>query len=239
MLETKIKVLLWTIPLALLGALLVLTVQSTPLPAIAQSNQGTFFEEAIRSSNGTGEGTPPASSAGAGAGAVSQEGEGAGGESAAMGASLMRQGQISSSESDVPGRDDAQSAIIIPPRDDNAVLSGILTYHASRPVDLIVWNNVELENTTAIPEEFGDIDDIVDVGGKTFALAAVGAGDSGSIPFAGNAIEVVGEDEPFIVTYSFNAFPALANLVNDIQSLNAFNATAADEGADADNDDEE
>jgi hypothetical protein len=239
MLETKIKVLLWTIPLAMLGALLVLTVQSTPLTVIAQSNQGTFFEEAVRSANGTGEGTPPASSAETGAGAVSQEGEGAGGESAAMGASLMRQGQISSSESEVPGRDDTQSAVIVPPRDDNAVLSGILTYHASRPVDLIVWNNVELENTTAIPEEFGDITDIVDIGGKTVALAGVGSGESGSIPFAGNAIEVVGEDEPFIVTYSLNAFPALANLVNDIQSLNAFNATAEDEGDDSDNDDEE
>jgi hypothetical protein len=239
MLETKIKVLLWTIPLALLGALLVLTVQSTPLTAIAQSNQGTFFEEAVRSTNGTGEGTPPASSAETGPGAVSQEGERAGGESAAMGASLMRQGQISSSESEVPGRDDTQSAVIVPPRDDNAVLSGILTYHASRPVDLIVWNNVELENTTAIPEEFGDITDIVDIGGKTVALAGVGSGESGSIPFAGNAIEVVGEDQPFIVTYSLNAFPALANLVNDIQSLNAFNATAEDEGDDSDNDDEE
>jgi hypothetical protein len=239
MLETKIKVLLWTIPLAMLGALLVLTVQSTPLTVIAQSNQGTFFEEAVRSANGTGEGTPPAGSAETGAGAASQEGEGAGGESAAMGASLMRQGQISSSESEVPGRDDTQSAVIVPPRDDNAVLSGILTYHASRPVDLIVWNNVELENTTAIPEEFGDITDIVDIGGKTVALAGVGSGESGSIPFAGNAIEVVGEDEPFIVTYSLNAFPALANLVNDIQSLNAFNATAEDEGDDSDNDDEE
>jgi hypothetical protein len=230
MLETKIKVLSWIIPTAVLGALLVLTVQSAPLPALAQSSQGTFFEEAIGSANATGAGTPPASSAETGTG---------GGESAAMGASLMRQGQISSSESDVPGRDDAQSAVIVPPRDDNAVLSGILTYHASRPVDLIVWNNVELENTTAIPEEFGDIDDIVNIGGKAFALAGVSSGDSGSVPFAGNAIEVVGENEPFIVTYSLNAFPALASLVNDIQSLNAFNATAADEGADAGNDDEE
>ena len=239
MLETKIKVLSWTIPTAVLGALLVLTVQSAPLPALAQSSQGTFFEEALGSANATAAGTPPASSAETGTGTVSQEDEGAGGESAAMGASVMRQGQISSSESDVPGRDDAQSAVIVPPRDDNAVLSGILTYHSSRPVDLIVWNNVELENTTAIPEEFGDIDDIVNIGGKTFALAGVSSGDSGSVPFAGNAIEVVGENEPFIVTYSLNAFPALASLVNDIQSLNAFNATAADEGADAGNDDEE
>ena len=150
---------------------------------------------------------------------------------------MLQQGQISSSPSDVPGRDDTQAVVIVPPRDDNAVLSGILTYQASRPVDLFVWNNVELENTTAIPEEFGDLDDIVNVGGKTFALAEVGSGNSASVPFTGNAVEVVGEDEPFIVTYSLNAFPALANLVSDIQSLNSFNATAAEEGDDTGNDD--
>lgn len=84
MLETKIKVLSWTIPTAVLGALLVLTVQSAPLPALAQSSQGTFFEEALGSANATGAGTPPASSAETGTGAVGQEDEGAGGESAAM-----------------------------------------------------------------------------------------------------------------------------------------------------------
>ena len=158
---------------------------------------------------------------------------------AAVGAAMLRQGQISSSLSDVPGREDTQSAVIVPPRDDNAVLSGILTYQASRPVDLFVWNNVEPENTTAIPEEFGDLGDIVKIGGKTFALADVSSGASGSVPFAGNAVEVVGEDEPFIVTYSLNAIPALANLVNNLQSLNTSNATAPEGGADASDDDDE
>ncbi|MPZ07559.1 MAG: hypothetical protein GEU26_14280 [Nitrososphaeraceae archaeon] len=218
MLESKIKVLLSTIPIALLGAVMVLGVQSAALPALAQPAQETFFESDVRGANET---------------------QGGGGEAAAAGAALLRQGQISSSLSDVPGRDDTQAVVIVPPRDDNAVLSGILTFQASRPVDLFVWNNVELENTTAIPEEFGDLDDIVNIGGKTFALAEVGSGNSASVPFTGNAVEVVGEDEPFIVTYSLNAFPALANLVSDLQSLNSFNATAAEEGDDAGNDDDE
>lgn len=212
MLESKIKVLFSTIPIALLGALMVLVVQSVALPALAQPAQETFFESAVRDANQT------------------QAGSGA--------AALLRQGQISSSLSDVPGREDTQSAVIVPPRDDNAVLSGILTYQASRPIDLFVWNNVELENTTAIPEEFGDLDDIVNIGGKTFALADVSSGNSGSVPFTGNAVEVVGGDEPFIVTYSLNAVPALANLVSDLQSLSSFNATAADEGDDSGDDDE-
>ncbi|MGH9979350.1 MAG: hypothetical protein ACRD8Z_26475, partial [Nitrososphaeraceae archaeon] len=161
---------------------------------------------------------------------------GGGGGAAAAAGALLRQGQISSSQSDVPGREDTQSAIILSPREDNAVLSGILTYQANRPVDLFVWNNVELENTTAIPEEFGELDDIVNIGGKTFALADVSSGNSGSVPFTGSAVEVVGEEEPFIVTYSLNAVPALANIVSDLQSLSSFNATAADEGDDEEDD---
>jgi hypothetical protein len=244
MLESKIKVLLSTIPIALLGAVMVLGVQSTALPALAQPAQETFFESDVSTANETQAGGGEAAAASTGPGVATQDGSqeravagGGGGGAAAAGAALLRQGQISSSPSDVPGRDDTQAVVIVPPRDDNAVLSGILTYQASRPVDLFVWNNVELENITAIPEEFGDLDDIVNVGGKTFALAEVGSGNSASVPFTGNAVEVVGEDEPFIVTYSLNAFPALANLVSDIQSLNSFNATAAEEGDDTGNDD--
>ena len=242
MLESNIKVLLSTIPIALLGAVMVLGVQSAALPALAQPAQETFFESDVRTANETQAGGGEAAAASTGPGVATQEGSqeraaGGGAGAAAAGAALLRQGQISSSQSDVPGREDTQAVVIVPPRDDNAALSGILTYQASRPVDLFVWNNVELENTTAIPEEFGDLDDIVNVGGKTFALAEVGSGNSASVPFTGNAVEVVGEDEPFIVTYSLNAFPALANIVSDLQSLNSFNATAAEEGDDADNDD--
>jgi hypothetical protein len=227
MLESKFKVLLSTIPVALSATLIVLVVQSAALPAMAQAPQETFFERAVRMAQ-----------AGAGDQSTSATEERGGGAAAAA-AALLRQGQISSTESEVPGRDDAQSVVIVEPRDDNAVLSGILTYHASRPVDLFVWNNVELENTTAIPEEFGDLEDIVDIGGKTFALAGVSSGDSGSIPFTGNAIEAVGEEDPFIVTYSLNAFPALANLVSDISSLTSFDTTEADEVEDSDDEDDE
>lgn len=238
MLENKVKVLLSTVPVVLLGAMIALVVQSTFLPALAQSAGETFFEAAVRMANETQAGTQTAPAAPIQersqdriGGVLVSDIQGGGGGAAAA-AALLRQGQISSSPSDVPGRDDTQSAVIVSPRDDDAVLSGILTYQASRPVDLFVWNNVKLENTTAIPEEFGDLEDIVDVGGKTFALAQVGSGSSASVPFTGSAVEAVGEDEPFIVTYSLNAIPALANLVSDLQSLNAFNATESAEDSD-------
>src|SRR5262245_55871424 len=53
MLETKIKVLLSTIPVGLLGVLLILMVQSAPVPALAQSDQETVSEEAVRQAGQT------------------------------------------------------------------------------------------------------------------------------------------------------------------------------------------
>ena len=54
MLDSKIKVLLSTIPIALLGTLMVLVVQTVALPAMAQPAQETFFESAVREANQTG-----------------------------------------------------------------------------------------------------------------------------------------------------------------------------------------
>ncbi len=243
MLESNIKVLLSTVPIVMLGALVVLVAHSETLPTLAQPAQGTFFEEAVRSANATdaapGAGAATTTGPGATSQGGSQGGAGGGATSGTAAGAILQQGQISSSVSQVPGREDTQSVVIVAPREDNAVLSGMLTYHSSRPVDLFAWNNVELENTTAIPEEFGDLDNIVNIGNKTFALAELGSGNSASVPFTGNSIEVVGEDEPFIVTYSLNAYPALANLVSDMQSLTAFNATEAAEDEDEDDDDDD
>lgn len=79
MLETKIKVLLPTIPVGLLGALLILMVQSAPVPALAQSGQETFFEEAVRQAgqtqqNQTGGGAAPAAASPSSAGQQNQTG---------------------------------------------------------------------------------------------------------------------------------------------------------------------
>src|SRR5688500_7432076 len=46
-------------------------------------------------------------------------------------------GIISSDSSILPGREDTQSAVILPPREDGAMYAGILTFQASRPVDVV------------------------------------------------------------------------------------------------------
>lgn len=79
----------------------------------------------------------------------------------------------------------------------------------------MVWHVVRLTNATAIiPEEFGETEgeilSLLDLNTNRTAqvvLSPIASPDtSGSIPFAGDAVELVGEDgnvdEPFIVTYS-------------------------------------
>jgi hypothetical protein len=214
-----------TIPLTLVCALTIFVVPTISISVWAQSQapQETFFESSLRTSNETGTMANETAAS-----------QGAGGDRP-----LLWQGQISSKPSDVPGREGAESAVVISPRKDNSLLSGTLTYQASRPVALIVWNNVDLGNTSAIPEEFGDLGDIVKIGGKSVALTEIGSGTSGSVPFTGNAIELVGEEDPFIVTYSLDAKPALAKIVSDIQSLKGFNATGFEEQQEEGEDDDE
>ena len=62
------------------------------------------------------------------------------------------QGTVSSSPSKLPGHEEEKVAIILPPRKDSGVYSGILTFHASKPVRVVVWNVANPGNTTAIPE---------------------------------------------------------------------------------------
>ena len=63
--------------------------------------------------------------------------------------------------SKLPGHQDEHEAVILGPRNDGGVYSGILTYQASKPVKVIVWNLVNLDNKTAIPKEFGSQKDMI------------------------------------------------------------------------------
>lgn len=89
-----------------------------------------------------------------------------------------------------------------------------------------VWNFVNLENKTAIPKEFGSQKDMIKLGKDTVALTTLGStGKSGSVPFTGNAIELVnsggGKSKDFTATYSINVVGTKGTMVNNLQSLAA------------------
>ena len=145
---------------------------------------------------------------------------------------VVWQGFIASKPSDIPGRK-GSSALILAPRNDQGVYSGILTYQASKPVKVVVWNTVNLNNKTAIPKQFGTQEDMIKMGKNTVSLTTLGSKDkSGSIPFTGNAIELVntggGKNKDFTATYSVNVVGSQGKMVNNLQSIAAAaNATGS------------
>jgi hypothetical protein len=192
-----------------------------------QQPQETFSESAIRNSN--------QSSA-----TVGQQQQPSAATEPALNSDFVWQGQVSSQPVQLREGEEPQSAIILPIRDDSATYSGIITHHASRPVDLVVLNVLNPGNTTAIPEEFGELDDIIRLNGQLVSVNVIGSGESGSMPFTGNALGFISDEEdPFLVTYTLTAVPEQARTINDITSILAFNATSSDEATEASEEEED
>jgi hypothetical protein len=192
-----------------------------------QQPQETFSESAIRNSN--------ESSA-----TVGQQQQPSAATEPALNSDFVWQGQVSSQPVQFREGEEPQSAIILPIRDDSATYSGIITHHASRPVDLVVLNVLNPGNTTAIPEEFGELDDIIRLNGQLVSVNEIGSGESGSMPFTGNALGFISDEEdPFLVTYTLTAVPEQARTINDITSILAFNATSSDEATEASEEEED
>jgi hypothetical protein len=189
--------------------------------------QETFFESALRASNESSvtQGQQQQQSAVA---------------VPTLNSDFVWQGQVSSQPVQLREGEEPQSAIILPIRDDKAIYSGIITHQASRPVDLIVLNVLNPGNTSAIPEQFGNLDDIINLNGQLVSVNEIGSGESGSMPFTGNAVGFISDDEePFLVTYTLTAVPEQARTINDITSILGFNATLADEAAAEEGEEEE
>ena len=191
-----------------------------------QQPQETFFESALRASN------------------ESSVTQGQQQQSAVtvptLNSDFVWQGQVSSQPAQLREGEEPQSAIILPIRDDKAVYSGIITHQASRAVDLIVLNVLNPGNSTAIPEQFGNLDDIINLNGQLVSVNEIGSGESGSMPFTGNAVGFISDDEePFLVTYTLTAVPEQARTINDITSILGFNATSSDDAAADEGEEEE
>jgi hypothetical protein len=137
-----------------------------------------------------------------------------------LGSDFVWKGIISSDTSILPGRESTRSAVILPPREDGAMYAGILTFQASRPVDVVSWNILDPTNIT-MSEDIGDRDDVIPVPGLEIALNELDtSSESGSVMFTGNVLEVTGEDDdPFVVTYNVKARADNASQINDVHSL--------------------
>ena len=176
--------------------------------------------------------TPPA--------AATQEPPAAATQEPPVNQNFVRQGTVASGQDPLPGHEGHELAFVLPPRGDGGVYSGVLTYTASKPVEVVVLHNYDPQNSTAVPEAYGtELTATLPGDGGNVALTLFQppyeAGiNAASVPFTGNALALhTLEDDPFTATYTVNAFatqPESANQPLEFTSAEA----AADEEAGAD-----
>jgi len=139
-----------------------------------------------------------------------------------LGKSVTWQGTVSSTASPLLGRARDQVAVILPPRKDGGVYTGVITFTSSKGVQPEVWNQVNVNASTPIPRTFGSIAISPSPTGKgAIATALVGSSStSNSVPFTGNGLALVGRS-PFIATYTVTVTSAKTTNVNDLSSTMA------------------
>jgi hypothetical protein len=140
-----------------------------------------------------------------------------------LGKSVTWQGTVSSTTSPLAGRGVRdQVAVILPPRKDGGVYTGVITFTSSKGVQPEVWNQVNVNASTPIPRAFGSIAISPSPTGKgSIATALVGSSStSNSVPFTGNALALHGR-APFIATYTVTATSATGKNVNNLSSTMA------------------
>jgi hypothetical protein len=161
---------------------------------------------------------------------------------------IVRQGTITSGPVPLPGFEGQQSATILPLREDGSIYSGVLTFTATEPVDVVVLNVQtlnETERSILNATEDGELGTLVTTPIDNETSIAVTSitptyGDapapSASIPFTGNALWLhTPEGAPFAATYAISAQVLPSETQNTISNVTL--ATAADEGADAEDGD--
>src|SRR5687767_7858263 len=174
---------------------------------------------------------------GGGDAATGQGGGGGGGRT-------VQEGTVTSSPVPLPGLEGTQRATILPLSQDGSIYSGVLTYTASEPVNVVILNVQNLNeteralvNATEDDAVFGPLVTAQLDNQTSLAIAQItpNYGDSpapsASIPFAGNAVWLhLPEDTPFVATYAVSAQTQQAETMNNISNLTA----TAEEDAAAD-----
>jgi hypothetical protein len=161
---------------------------------------------------------------------------------------IVRQGTVTSGPDPLPGHEEHQEATILPLSEDGSVYSGVLTYTASVPVEVMILNVQTLNETersmlNVTDEEedgFGTLLTSQLDNQTSLALTIITPpyGDtpipSASIPFTGNAIWLHTTDgTPFVANYAVSAQVLPAETQNNISNATLAEAGAAEEEAGA------
>src|SRR5215207_1090400 len=133
---------------------------------------------------------PPAAATQEPPAAATQEPPAAATQEPPVNQNFVRQGTVASGQDPLPGHEGHELAFVLPPRGDGGVYSGVLTYTASKPVEVVVLHNYDPQNSTAVPEEYGtELTSPLPGGGGNIAITLFqppyDAGiNAASVPFA-------------------------------------------------------
>ena len=149
-----------------------------------------------------------------------------------IGQAIAWQGTVSSFKDPLKGHESHQVAVILPPREDQAVYSGVISFIASKPVEVVTLHDYTLGNMT-IPDKFGVVMKAPtpwrEGGEVATAMMALDYPKntptfSANVPFAGNALGLhTTNGDQFVATYTVVAQILKANTMNNVES--AVNAT--------------
>jgi hypothetical protein len=145
-----------------------------------------------------------------------------------VGQTVNWQGTVSSIPSPLAGHTRENVAVILPLRNDGGLYTGVVTFTSSKNAMVQVWNVLSgVSPGMNIGRGFGSLAISPSPNGKGFvATTDVGSGDtSGSVPFTGNALALVGRS-PFIATYSLTAQATAGKVTNNLTSATALAAIA-------------
>jgi len=161
---------------------------------------------------------------------------------------IVRQGTITSIQDPLPGHEEHQAAILLPLRQDGSIYSGVLTYTASAPVEVVIadvqtLNETEQSMLNVTEDGFGTLLTSPLDNQTSIAITIITPpyGDtpvpSASIPFAGNALWLHTLDgTPFVANYAVSAQVLPAETQNSIS--NASLAVAEEDGEAAEEEEE-
>jgi hypothetical protein len=155
---------------------------------------------------------------------------------------IVRQGTITSIQDPLPGHEEHQAAILLPLRQDGSIYSGVLTYTASAPVEVVIadvqtLNETEQSMLNVTEDGFGTLLTSPLDNQTSIAITIITPpyGDtpvpSASIPFAGNALWLHTLDgTPFVANYAVSAQVLPAETQNSISNASL---AVAEEDAEA------
>jgi hypothetical protein len=143
------------------------------------------------------------------------------------------QGTVTSEPTPIPGLEDTESAMILPPEENGLISTGVITYASSEPIQVAVLQMQDLNATerqilNATDSPFGTIPTVQLDNETSVAISLLGEpATAASVQFSGNAVMLHSADgTPFAATYSLDSEGHRPELENRISNM----TTAAEEG---------